>query len=76
MPGLKKKLLLSLASMVSLAVGLLISYQLSKYSWVINLKSLVWVFGLFLAIIILAVGILFALDAWNCGRKKKDVRFR
>lgn len=76
MPNLKKrKLFLSIVSIVSLITVLLILYVLFKYRSVVNLESFLWIFGLIVAIILILIGILFTHDAWNCGRKKKDVRF-
>ena len=71
----KKKLFLSITSLFLLTAVLVIIYALFKFRTSINMQSLLWLFGLMLAVFLLAVGILFMYDARNCGRKRKDVRF-
>ncbi|OOQ57981.1 hypothetical protein BC343_09935 [Mucilaginibacter pedocola] len=73
-PLKKKKLFLSLIALVSLKIVMLILYILFSYRVMINLTAFLWMFGFVVAVIMLAIGILFAHDALNCGRKRKDVR--
>jgi heme/copper-type cytochrome/quinol oxidase subunit 2 len=47
---------------------------LHAYIDVANLSALLWFLMLLIAIIVLIIAALFAYDAWNYGRKKKDVR--